>query len=558
MKKSLLCLLLAALVPLSCACASADDKPEYASKEIEFEDLLKLNTGKKSGYLCELTGNAKKDAEIWAWADELYIEWRERYDLILAKGNAQVTSPVTQKSRADFTDSIYMEFSNRKGTEATRTMATLSAYKAATAEEDEYGGWVNESMKQEAKGYFYTKKIKGRWYFIDPNGYPTILRGVAGMTHIYAGSNYQKEVTIDKYGSPEKWAIAATRQLDDLHINARSVIDVADPYLQAVQNKVPYQDKISPISTYERKIGGYDTDAKSGSTILLYGMHVFDPEFETFTAEYVKEEMEKDGYCGDPYFIGYATDNEIPVGENMLTEFLSLDIRTVDINYYSYAAAWTFLAKESGKNDPTPLDANKSQYKDLFRAFVYDRYFAVVVPAIRAVDENVLILGTRALNAQRDSEGINRVSGHWCDVLSYNWYKDWTPDATQLDNISKWSGKPIIITEFYAKASEGDPTYPVTLPNTLSTTSPLVATQAERGKFYQNYCLRLLECRSVAGWYWFMYIEATPGDGTSTYMNDNTNNTGLYSNNHNLYTDFAKYVSELNGNAYSLTQYFDK
>ncbi len=555
MKKSFLCLLLAALMLLSAvACASSvDDEGEYIPTEAaEISALMRLGTAKTSGYLCELTGDAEKDAAIWAWANELYDEFRARYDEILASGDA-VIDPVASKSTKDFTDSVYMQFSNRKGYEATRTLATLTNYRENTAIQfDEYGGWKNETMRQEAKGYYYTAKVEGRWYFIDPLGYPCIVSGMAAMTHIYSGSKHHKTVTIEKYGTAEKWAIAATRDLDELYVNGRSVVEVAQPYLTDVQNKVPYQDKFAFISGYERKIGGYDTDAKSGSTILLYGMHVFDPDFVDFCNLAAAEKIAADGYYDDPYFIGYALDNEIPVNGDMLTQFLNLD-KALKINHYSYAAAWTFLVRETGKENPTILDANRSDLQDLFRAFVYDRYFAVTVTAVKAVDDRHLILGTRALNIQRDSEGINRVSGYWCDVISLNWYKDWTPSATQLDNIAKWSGKPMIITEFFAMADECE----MDLKNPLKTTSAKVATQAERGKFYQNYCLRLLECDNIVGWYWFMYLEATPGDGNSTYMNDATANTGLYSNNHNLYVDFAAYVGELNRNKYSLIQYFN-
>ncbi len=554
MKKSLLCLLLAALMLLSSACAFVpqDDEPEYVSTEIDIKEMVKLNTGKENGYLCSLTGDPDEDAIIWEWVEKLYFEWRERYDAILAEGDHEIT-PVASKSTADFTDSVYMEFTDKKGNEPTRTVKTLSGYKSVTIKEDEYGGWINEGMKQEAKGYYYTAKIDGRWYFIDPNGYPTIIRGMSGMTHAYANSQYQKDVMVTKYGTIEKWAIAATRQLDPLYINARTVIESSDPYLRDVQYKVPYQDKVQLVADYETLIGGRDWSKKSGSTILLYGMHVFDRRFPVYADEYMQEQIEKDGYYNDPYFIGYAIDNELPVNEDMLSQFMYLD-KSLPINHYSYAAAWTFAVHELGKENPSPLEITRPAIQDLFRAFVYDRYYCVAVNAIRKYDDRHLILGNRALNGQLTSEAMNRVAGYWCDVVSYNWYEEWTPTAELLDNVSKWTGKPIIITEFFAQAKECE----MNLKNKVDNIAPTVKTQAERGKFYQNYCLRLLECPNVAGWYWFMYSEATPGDGNSSYMNDNTRNMGLYSNNLNLYTDFAEYVAELNKNVYTIIEHLDQ
>ena len=42
----------------------------------------------------------------------------------------------------------------------------------------QYGGWKNESLKQEATGRFYVKKVDGKWTYIDPEGYPFISTGL--------------------------------------------------------------------------------------------------------------------------------------------------------------------------------------------------------------------------------------------------------------------------------------------------------------------------------------------------------------------------------------------
>ena len=552
--------MLAAVTLLSSACGAAAPAAETVPQAANLSALtpieVEIKTDRTTGYLSPITGNETKDKKIWAWAEQIYQEWKAREDDILANGAA--SSSKIDRSERDFTENVYGQYSSSTPKAyKTRTLSTLKGFTPKSVELDEYGGWKNEAMRQEAKGYFYVAKINGRWWYIDPLGYPYLASGVCGMTYQYSGSEYQKKVIIEKYGSFEKWAIAATLEVKEIDVNARSVLDNANPYLRDVPGQIPYQDKFGFISGYERKIGGYDTEAKSGSTILLYGMHVFDPDFVTYADELAGTAILADGYYDDPYFIGYATDNEIPVGNGMLTEFISLDIKNTKINYYSYAVAWTFLAHETGKDNPTFLDANKTELKDKFRGMVYDRYFAVVVPAIRKYDDRHLILGTRALNVQRDSEWLNRVSGYWCDVISLNWYKDWTPSADQLENIAKWANKPMIITEFFAKGEDACVGVAEGMTNSLNTTSPVVATQADRGKFYQNYVLRLIESKNVIGWMWFTYTEATPGDGTSKYQNDGFSNTGLYSNDHEIYTDFAEYMAELNRNKYALTQYFD-
>ena len=562
MKKTIISVVLLVVTLLSTACGAIAPVTYAPTATGDLSALTATSTkveaipGKKVGYLCELTGDAEKDAAIWTNAAKLYEEWKVREAEILAKGNATIT-PVNA-SEADFKSSIYGQYSAGTMTKyyKTRTLSSLSNYTPKATEFDEYGGWKNDAMRQEATGHFYTKKIDGRWWFIDPLGYPFILSGMAGMTYQYAGSNYQKEVILKKYGDYEKWAIAATLEIKEFHVNARSVIDNANPYLRDVQGKIPYIDKLNFVQAYESYIGGYDTSAKSGSTILLYGMHVFDPRFETYSDEVAKSKIMKDGYHNDPYFIGYATDNEIPVNSSMFTQFLAFDTKDA-INHHSYAAAWTFLAKELNKEDPTYVEGLTAGLNDKFRGFVYDRYFSVAATAIRKYAPDALILGSRALNDQRESEWLNRASAYWCDVLSFNWYVDWTPDANALNNISKWTDKPFIITEFFAKGEDACVGVAAGMTNNLNTISPVVKTQADRGKFYQNYTLRLLSCKNVAGWLWFMYTEATPGDGTSKYLNDTYSNMGLYSNDHVPYTVFAEYVTELNQNKYNIAMFFD-
>ena len=41
-----------------------------------------------------------------------------------------------------------------------------------------YGGYLDEEMRQDATGYFRTAKIDGKWWFIDPEGYPFISTGI--------------------------------------------------------------------------------------------------------------------------------------------------------------------------------------------------------------------------------------------------------------------------------------------------------------------------------------------------------------------------------------------
>ena len=71
-------------------------------------------------------------------------------------------------------------------------------YRKADPETDVYGGWM--TGRQEATGFFRIQKIDGRWWFIDPDGYPYIFKGVAVFS--MGGSDRQKEALESTFGTP--------------------------------------------------------------------------------------------------------------------------------------------------------------------------------------------------------------------------------------------------------------------------------------------------------------------------------------------------------------------
>ncbi len=549
MKKRLLTAFLAGLMLASSACAAlpADIAQPRLSQG---EELIPLDTS--GGYLSPLSGDAKLDNEIWAYAEECYNDWKTRYDAILAKGDA----------KADIIEEIPEEYSLRIEAAtnvgkpflgySSRLVSTLKDYTdTEEPRKDIYGGFMIESMKQEATGFFYTKKLDDRWWFIDPLGYPCYITSVGSMTYAYGNSDAHSSSMIKKYGSQEKWAIAATKELKDLGFNTRGSHDRSNSWLTDVEEELNYQTTIAFLNGYEIEIGTKDTVTQSGSTLLTAGMHVFDPGFVDYCDAKAEKTLVGNKIVNDPYLIGYTTDNELPIKDNKmgLELNLKLDVKTDSVHYYSYATAWTFLAKESGKDDPGLSDVTNNM-KERFRAFVYDRYFGVVTTAIRKYDPNHMILGSRALYDTLSAEGVCRVLGYWLDCLTFNWYYEWKPDTYKLRNVSKWADKPFMITEFYAKAEENEGGL-----GNAKGAGFFVKTQEERGIFYETYTLRLLECKNVVGWHWFMYIDESP-DAVSGGAK-NAANKGLYTNTHEVYEDLAEHMTAVNHNIYSLITHFD-
>lgn len=509
-----------------------------------------------SAYLYKLVDDEAANKAIWDHAKKVYDSWYERYQLLLKKKENDPVIDAIPVDSSQF-DKVVSSFgtnaSRNEAKQPTRTVSSLkdlSDYVDVNVEQefDVYGGIVDPMLRQEATGNFYTKKIGDRWWMIDPLGYPCYLRALSGITYEYsANSPNQLPSVLEKYGSKEKWGISATRHVvDDLYFNL-STTKVEE--VTGVEQGIFKQVAIGSFAGgYGSKIGvnasrGGSTTFKNNNT-----MPVFDPGFETYSDELAKKVTEP--YIGDKMLIGYTTDNELPMETDMLMNYLNVD-PTLPENHYSYACTWTWLINITGEENPEDA-AITAELKELFRGFVWDRYYSVVCPAVRKYDPNHMLLGTRFLTNVRTAEWVLRFASLYLDAITINWYFTWEPQVESLQQLSTYGQLPLIVTEFYAKAKENEGN----LQHTDSSAGWLVQTQTDRGYFYQNFTLRLLECKNVIGWHWFQYLDCDPA-GTQTDVSSKDSNKGIMSNTHKEYTDLTEKMVEINKNVYHLINYFD-
>jgi len=186
---------------------------------------------------------------------------------------------------------------------------------------------------------------------------------------------------------------------------------------------------------------------------------------------------------------------------------------------------------------------------------VYDRYYNVVTNSIKMVDKNHMFMGCRYLVGNFKDEYVMKVSGYYCDVVTVNYYGAWTPDAELIANVQKWTETPFLVTEAYAKGMDAC-TEEFGLTN-KSGAGFTCRTQDDRGKFYQNFTLQLLESKYCVGYNWFMYWDNDPTN-ESANLSDIDANKGIVNNNHEEYTTLTNYMQQLNLNKYSLIKYFDE
>ena len=272
-------------------------------------------------------------------------------------------------------------------------------------------------------------------------------------------------------------------------------------------------------------------------------MPVFDPDFEDFANSYAKDRIKN---YDNPRVIGYTTDNELPMDPEMLDHSLSVNHLKPE-NHYTYACAWTWLANMTGKENPSYADVT-DELRDLFRGFVYDRYFYVVSRAFKAVDSNHMNMGCRFLTKSKDSDWVYRFAAQYLDCMTINWYFCWEPQTEALYGIEKNGDLPFVVTEFYTKAGDSG------LKNTAGA-GFYVATQTDRADFYENFTLKLLESNNCVGWQLFHYMDNDPNSGTADASSVNSNK-GIYNNDYELYTDFTDRIKVHNKNVYKLVSYF--
>jgi hypothetical protein len=186
---------------------------------------------------------------------------------------------------------------------------------------------------------------------------------------------------------------------------------------------------------------------------------------------------------------------------------------------------------------------------------VYDRYFEVIRSALDKYAPCHQYMGCRFLKNCYNDESVMRVAGYWCDVITYNYYNAWEADPEMVANQQKWAGKPFVVTEFYAKGMdvwEKD--------NSITNKSGAgwtVRTQEDRGLFYENFALQLLECKGCVGFDWFLYRDNDPNDATADLSNRDSNK-GIINNAGEEYTELTSHMQKVNTQKYTLINFFDQ
>jgi hypothetical protein len=418
----------------------------------------------------------------------------------------------------------------------TRTLDDLPS--AVTTSTDsalsQYGGML--ARKTKATGFFYAARIEGRWWLVDPEGCLFLHKGVASVRML--GTAGSENAWNEQFGSQTNWPSRTTALLRENGFNGLGAWSDVER-LREVGPPLVYTRTWSFMASYGKKRGG--TYQQPGHTGYPHDcIFVFDPGFEAFCDQYARSlAVGKEDQC----LLGHFSDNELPLNRAALRNYLQLPEPDP-----GHQAALAWMRARHGEK-ATAKDIMDQDEQD-FLALVVERYFRIVSKAIKRYDPNHLYLGARFHGAVPRLPEVFRAAGPYVDVVSVNLYHVWTPDQDRLAMWERESGRPVLITEWYAKGMDSG------LANTTGA-GWLVKTQRDRGRFYQNFALALLQAKGCVGWHWFKYIDNDPTAAKVDPSNVDSNK-GIVNNRYVPYAPLLEAMKQLNQRAYSLVEYFSR
>ena len=454
--------------------------------------------------------------------------------LALCCWNSSAQDPTEIQARRMLYPNGHAEFDSWKAYPVrTLQQLNLPANDKPDRDEDMYGGRTDR--KATTTGYFHVQKIDGRWWMIDPLGHLYLHNAIVDL---HPGQSERNQAALKAtFGDSTEWMRRTHELLLQNGIHGAGAWSsptlIRASQLQATQ-PLAYTVHLDIMAMYGLHRGGtHPVPGHQGypkDTIFL-----FDPEFPAFADKYLARiDVGRD----DPNLVGYFSDNEIPLYRSNLDGFLSLP----ETDPGNIAASnWM---KEHHATVVT------DDLRTAFLEFEADRYFSIVTAAIRKHDPNHMYLGCRYTSQQLLEPALFRAAGRYANAVSINYYSVWRPDAASMDMWEHEAHKPFLITEFYVKAEDSG------MPNHTGA-GWLVHSQADRGIFYQNFVLAVLESGKCVGWHWFKYQDNDPTDAHAELSNLDSNK-GIVDFEYKPYIPLLAMMRQMNVRIYQAADYFAK
>ena len=389
---------------------------------------------------------------------------------------------------------------------------------------DRFGGW-GDGPQLEATGLFRTEKRGGRWWLVDPDGHLFFslgcnyvrLQGKSPVTDrekffswlpdrgdplfgdcwsegentwnikcFYRGRGVVSQFDFAKANQKrlhgDGWeAVFAEKQ----HRRMRSwgftsMGNWSDPGIMAL-GRTPYVDNFNLDGV--RKIEG---DSKGA-------WRKFPDVFADDFAEKVVERahatrLEKSRT--DPWCIGWFVENELHWGRGYKAGGDIAAAAAASPEDQPARIEWLRRLRAAHGPEATFADATEEDVR-AFEAEVAERYFSTVKRAIETVAPGRLYLGCRFCDAYPDAL---RAAARWCDVVSYNCYRDLPEAPMPADAVDK----PAIVGEFHFGSLDRGGMHAGIVP---------CPDMASRMEHYQRYVRRAVADERIVGVHWFFWYD---------------------------------------------------
>ena len=354
-----------------------------------------------------------------------------------------------------------------------------------------FGGW--KQMRAKSTGFFRTVKVDDYWMMVDPEGYAFFGFGLNSVRET-PKLKLPQDVKAIGFNHMASWSDESIRNMP---------FTPRWNFIQDFKNITP-----------EVKRAYLERDL----------LPVFDPRFQPFVE---KQARKAAAYKNNPWVLGHFTDNEIPFHKTIqLRESLRLPK-----NNAIHITAKQWLLKKYGRRSKLKDITEEDELQ--YMGYVADRYYQVVTSALRKNDPNHLILGERLHASAKYNPYIIESVGKYSDVISINFYRDWTPPQNVRAMWREKGKKPFLITEFYAKAANSG------LDNENGA-GWVVPTQKERVQHFENFAMQMLGTPNCIGFQWFRFVD------------DEGSNKGVYDSRFQPYQQLQDSMRNISGGLYRL------
>lgn len=408
--------------------------------------------------------------------------------------------------------------------------ATWLAETAPPSDRGTFGGWT-AGARYAATGFFRVEQDAGRWWYVDPEGYPFWSVGTTG---IRVSDTTQLEGREELFGPlPERDGPFA--EFYDPPIgspaNDGKGREVVSYYLLNVLRKYGSLDAWCERVIERFQTVGYNTfgnwsdermmaQRAVAHTRALHTLHgdallsrghmpdVFDTEWRRLFVAYLTEVVTPQ--VDNPWLTGYFVDNEMGWGGVWKQPFVAKPgaairsafadfMQTYYANDLAAASAdlgldltdWAALAA----CDETQVPAQATESLVAFAGHYAETYFSIVNHELKAIDPNHLYLGCRFVR-RKPHDLICAAAGRHCDVVTVNCYS-MIPEPEEFGAWYQATGRPIQIGEHHLplrSERQLPPLYPA-------------FTSDERREGYERFLRVAAEQAYIVGAHWFQHTD---------------------------------------------------